>query len=142
MSAAGAVPILVVEDNPGDVFLVKRALKKHGIESELRVEEDGQAAIQFFDRLDIDESVPCPHIVLVDLNLPRITGERVLERVRRSLRCPDIPVIVMTSSDSPLDHAAAAKLGADRYFLKPNDLESFMRLGEVVTGLLQSRRKL
>ena len=133
--------ILLAEDNPGDVFLVRRALEKQGLPFDLVVVEDGQAALRFLDRADADDTIPRPDIALLDLNLPRANGSRILLHIRQSIRCAGIPVIVVTSSDSPLDHEAAAKLGANHYFQKPGDLAGFMHLGVIVRRLLDERKQ-
>lgn len=131
------VRILLAEDNPGDVFLVRRALEKHGFaDVELTVVEDGQAAFRYMERVEGDESLPAPDLALLDLNLPRATGNRILSRIRGSRRCAGIPIIIVTSSDSPLDRAAAAESGATGYFQKPGDLAGFMQLGRVVRDAL------
>jgi CheY-like chemotaxis protein len=131
------ITILLAEDNPGDVFLVRRALEKHGLRDlELVVVEDGQAAIRYIERVDADESMFAPALALLDLNLPRATGSRILMRIRQSRRCGAIPIIIVTSSDSPLDRDAAAQLGASGYFQKPGDLAGFMQLGQVVREAL------
>src|ERR1700723_2467837 len=95
--------ILLAEDNPGDVFLVRRALEKHALDVKLVVVEDGQAALSFIGTVDADDGAMCPDLVLLDLNLPRATGNRVLTRLRQSPRCAGIAIIVVTSSNSPLD---------------------------------------
>jgi CheY-like chemotaxis protein len=133
------ITILLAEDNPGDVFLVRRALEKHCLDVELVVVEDGQAALHYMERIDEDETVFSPDLALLDLNLPRATGNRILLRIRQSRRCKEIPIIIVTSSDSPLDRDATAKLGATGYFQKPGDLAGFMRLGEVVRDALNGR---
>jgi chemotaxis family two-component system response regulator Rcp1 len=134
------ITILLAEDNPGDVFLVRRALEKHGLrEVELVVVEDGQAALRYIESVDADDSVFAPAIALLDLNLPRATGSRILIRIRQSRRCGTIPIIIVTSSDSPLDRDAAAQLGATGYFQKPGDLAGFMRLGQVVRDALDGQ---
>lgn len=131
------VTILLAEDNPGDVFLVRRALAKHGLDDvELVVVEDGQAAFRYIDRVDADETELAPGLALLDLNLPRATGGRILTRIRASRRCAAIPIIIITSSDSPLDRATAAQLGATSYFQKPGDLAGFMQLGRIVRDAL------
>jgi len=131
------ITILLAEDNPGDVFLVRRALEKHGLRDlELVVVEDGQAAIRYIERVDADEGMFAPALALLDLNLPRATGSRILMRIRQSRRCGAIPIIIVTSSDSPLDRDAAAQLGASGYFQKPGDLAGFMQLGQVVREAL------
>jgi CheY-like chemotaxis protein len=134
------ITILLAEDNPGDVFLVRRALEKHGLRDvELIVVEDGQAALRYIERVDGDDSVFSPALALLDLNLPRATGSRILLRIRQSRRCGAIPIIIVTSSDSPLDREAAAQLGATGYFQKPGDLAGFMHLGQVVRAALDGQ---
>lgn len=128
--------ILMAEDNPGDVFLVRRALEKHNLDVDLQVVQDGQAALRLIEHADADDSVICPDLVVLDLNLPRATGGRVLERIRQSPRYAATPIIVVTSSDSPLDRAAAARFGAAHYFQKPSDLAGFMELGGIIRNLL------
>jgi CheY-like chemotaxis protein len=137
---SSSITVLLAEDNPGDVFLVRRALEKHGLlEVELVVVEDGQAALRYIERVDADDSVACPNLALLDLNLPRATGSRILTRIRQSRRCRGIPIIIVTSSDSPLDRDAASQLGASAYFRKPGDLAGFMRLGQIVRDALDGQ---
>jgi len=134
------ITILLAEDNPGDVFLVRRALEKNGLRDvELVVVEEGQAALRYIERVDADDSVFSPDLALLDLNLPRATGSRILTRIRQSRRCGAIPIIIVTSSDSPLDREAAAQLGATSYFQKPGDLAGFMLLGQVVRDALDGQ---
>ena len=131
------VTILLAEDNPGDVFLVRRALEKHGmVKVQLVVVEDGQAALRYIEGVDADGSMSAPDLALLDLNLPRATGSRILTKIRQSQRCSGIPIIIVTSSDSPLDRDSAAELGATGYFQKPGDLAGFMQLGRVVRDAL------
>ena len=131
--------ILLAEDNPGDVFLVRRALEKQNLPVRLIVVEDGQAAIRFIEAADSDVTADRPDLVLLDLNLPRATGSRVLIRIRQSPRCADTPIIIITSSDSPLDRENSASLGATGYFQKPGDLAAFMQLGRIVRDALENR---
>jgi CheY-like chemotaxis protein len=134
------ITVLLAEDNPGDVFLVRRAMEKHGlVDVELVVVEDGQAALRYIERVDDDDAADCPNLAMLDLNLPRATGSRILTRIRQSRRFKDIPIIIVTSSDSPLDRDAASQLGATAYFQKPGDLAGFMQLGRVVRDALQGQ---
>jgi len=128
--------ILVVEDSEPDVLLVREALERAGLESEIQVLDDGEKAVDFIEQLERDNTASPPQLVLLDLNLPRMTGGQVLERLRRSAPCGQIPVVILTSSDSPKDKAEASQLRATRYFRKPSRLEEFMRLGQVVRDLL------
>lgn len=116
---------------------MRRALEKHDLDCKLIVVEDGQAALHFIEHADADGEAVCPDLVLLDLNLPRATGNRVLTRIRQSPRCAGVPIIIITSSDSPLDRESAARLGATGYFQKPGDLAGFMKLGRIVRDALE-----
>lgn len=97
---------------------------------------DGESATSFFDQADIDESVQCPELVVLDINLPRKNGEQVLAHMRTSRRCGGALVLVVTSSDSAEDREAMRKQGANAYFQKPSVYLEFMKLGEIVKALL------
>ena len=116
---------------------MRRALGKHDLDCKVIVVEDGQAALHFMEEADADDEIGCPDLVLLDLNLPRAAGSRVLTRIRQSSRCAGIPIIIITSSDSPLDRESAARLGATGYFQKPGDLAGFMQLGRIVREALE-----
>lgn len=130
--------ILLIEDAEPDVFLVREALKNAGLDFELNVLDDGEKAIEYIDRLDRNHSAACPQLVLLDLNLPKRTGDQILEHMRHSDRCKHVPVVVVTSSDSPRDKAEASRLGATRYFRKPSRLDEFMELGPMVRELVEN----
>jgi CheY-like chemotaxis protein len=132
------VNILLIEDAEPDVFLVREALKNAGLNFELNVLDDGEKAIDFIDELDRNGGAGCPHVVLLDLNLPKRSGDQILEHMRQSGRCRNVPVVVVTSSDSPRDKAEASRLGATRYFRKPSRLDEFMQLGPLVRELVES----
>lgn len=131
--------ILLVEDNPGDVFLVRRALEKRRLQAELTVARDGEEALEFLDKAEKGSIGDLPELVLLDLNLPRVTGTHLLSRMRHSQKFAETPVIVITSSDSPADRDRALSLGANVYFRKPTDLDSFMQFGRVVEDLIAGR---
>jgi two-component system, chemotaxis family, response regulator Rcp1 len=133
--------IVLVEDAEPDVFLVREALRQSGLKFDLVVLEDGEKASEFIAGLDRDETSPCPDLVLLDLNLPKQTGEKVLARLRQTVRCGRVPVLIVTSSDSPNDKALVARLGATQYFRKPSLLDDFMKLGALVRELLEARRR-
>ncbi len=128
--------IVLVEDAEPDVFLVREALRQAGLNFQLNVLDDGEKAVDFIDTLDADQSVMCPNLILLDLNLPKRSGDQILERMRRSARCGGIPVVVVTSSDSSKDRAETSRLGATHYFRKPSRLDEFMQLGPLVRDLL------
>ena len=136
------IRVLIVEDNPGDVFLIRRALTKHSVNADLIEIRDGRTALEFVDKVDSDEMIQAPDMALVDLNLPRATGTLILAKLKKSRRCASAPVIMMTSSDSPLDQETARTLGAHAYFLKPNDLSGYLRLGGIVRRVLENVSRL
>jgi two-component system, chemotaxis family, response regulator Rcp1 len=140
MKSQEKVKILLAEDNSGDVLLVRRALQKHQIEHELTVIEDGEAALRYLEVTGSSgDPEKCPDLILLDLNLPRCSGNQILERLKNDPVYQNSPVIVLTSSDSPHDRAKAIDLGAARYFCKPTDLAGFMSLGQVVQDVISSR---
>jgi CheY-like chemotaxis protein len=103
---------------------------------ELHVASDGQRAIDFIIRAEEDPDAPCPHLLLLDINLPKADGFEVLRHVRGSQRCSKIPVLMTSSSDSPTDRNQAAKLGAG-YFRKPPSYDEYLKLGAVLKQLLK-----
>jgi CheY-like chemotaxis protein len=119
-----------VEDNPGDVVLVREALELHGIAGELLVLSDGEKAIWFIEDLD-KQSGACPGLIIIDLNLPKRSGLEVLQHVQLSPTCRKAPVVILSSSDTPQDKAEATRLGANRYIRKPSRLEDFLELGAI-----------
>jgi CheY-like chemotaxis protein len=122
--------ILLVEDNPADAGLVRKALEEHGVKGQIILLADGEMATQFIQCLDAQQ-VACPDLVILDLNIPKKPGREVLEYLRRSMRCRHVPIVILSSSDAQQDRADAARLGADRYIRKPSHLEEFLSLGAV-----------
>src|SRR5262249_20001067 len=100
----------------------------------LNIATDGESAIRILDRVD-SGSDECPNLLLLDVNVPRRSGPQVLERLRKSPRCGEIPVVMMSSSDSPADRQRALDLGATEYFCKPSTLSEFMQLGRIIRRL-------
>lgn len=124
--------ILLIEDNPGDIFLVERALAEHRISHQLHVVKDGAEALAFVDHMGEPGEPPCPDVMLLDMNLPKIDGAEILKEFRKHPACARTPVIVMSSSDAHADRKRMAELGIDRYFKKPSNLEDFLKLGTVI----------
>jgi DNA-binding response OmpR family regulator len=130
--------IFLVEDNPGDVFLVRRALDLHRIDYELCLAQDGEEALAAVRSAENGEIVV--DLLLVDLNLPRYDGGQIVAAVRAGARLGKIPIILLTSSDSPHDRCRLMELGASLYFRKPTDLRSFMEVGQLVKDIIAGRR--
>ncbi len=131
--------LLLIEDSPADVFLVREALREEALHCEMEVAEDGEAAIHILEKVDAEQGCSAPNFLLVDLNIPRRNGSEVLERLRRSPRCGDIPVIVISSSDSPVERKRVFEQGATEYFRKPSNLVEFLSLGKVIRRLHERR---
>ena len=129
--------ILLIEDNPGDICLVQEALREHALECELETMSDGETAIRAIEQLDSDDQLPCPDLILLDLQLPRANGAEILQCIRRSRRAGDTPVIITTSSDHLTDKVETEKLKANHYFRKPPELEAYLVLGAVVREVSQ-----
>jgi len=128
IARARHVLIVLVDDNPADILLVREALAWNEVKSDLMIARDGDEAIKLLEEID-SKLLPCPDLVVLDLNLPRRSGFDVLERMRSSPRCEGVPVAVLSSSDAPMDKQRAQRLGASRYFKKPSNLTDFMSIG-------------
>jgi DNA-binding response OmpR family regulator len=126
----------LVEDNLPDALLVREAIKTENLPLEVYIAQDGERAIDLIARAERDPSAPYPDLVLLDLNLPKINGFEVLRRIRASPRFKDLPVLVVTSSDSPTDRSAASALGAS-YFRKPVTYDEFVKVGAFLRNFLQ-----
>ena len=121
--------ILLVEDDPGDQELTRRALQQDVIRTDLRVVCDGKEALDYLRRegefRDPADS-PKPDLILLDLNMPRIDGRQVLERVREDPRISRIPVVALTTSDEEDDVVRSYALGCKSYIKKPVEVETFI----------------
>jgi DNA-binding response OmpR family regulator len=123
-----AQKILLVEDNPKDVELTMRALKKANISNGIIVAEDGVEALNFFfgeDGKSGCANEECPVVVLLDLKLPRIDGLEVLRRLRASEKTKLVPVVVLTSSNEEKDIITSYDLGANSFVRKPVKFSEF-----------------
>ena len=136
-NAAKRPHILLAEDSKTDVYLIREALGSVLVDADLHVVSDGNAATRFMDAADADENSPCPVLVLLDLNLPKKTGEEVLKHLRQSRRCRHAKVLIVSSSDGPRDRASVADLAISGYFKKPSEYAEFMKLGPLVRSLLE-----
>jgi CheY-like chemotaxis protein len=122
--------IFLAEDNPADVYLLKEALGSGTPDPvEVVVAHDGEEAMDFVCQRGRFQGYAAPDLIVLDLNLPKSDGSDVLRCIRETVRLQGIPVVILTSSDSPRDRAAAQRLGADSYLTKPSDLDAFLALG-------------
>ena len=128
MKSKEEVEILLVEDNPTDVELTLRALKKNNLANRVQVVTDGAEALEFifasgaYKGRDINHR---PRVVLLDLKLPKVDGLEVLKKIKSDKRTRDIPVVVLTSSKEEKDRVESYRLGVNSYIAKPVDFNQF-----------------
>jgi two-component system response regulator len=137
MTGQSVRTVLLVEDNPTDVFVIKEVMRRTGLNVRLHVLTNGEEALRYLDRFTGTVSPDCPSLIILDLNLPRVTGIEILRRLRGSEPSDQTPVIIVTSSTAERDRTAVQKLGADGYFQKPNDLSAYIELGKLVKRVLE-----
>ena len=126
--ASSPVEILLVEDNPGDVRLTREALRDAKVRNNLHVVEDGIRAIEFLRREGEYTSAVRPDLILLDLNLPRMSGREVLQEIKADPDLLQIPVVVLTSSQAEKDIASSYALHANCFVTKPVDLDQFIHV--------------
>ncbi|MGA2736507.1 MAG: response regulator [Bryobacteraceae bacterium] len=139
-SVVPAARILVIEDNASDVFLLDRALRKQDFRFELVHLPGGVEALAFIRREGICADAAIPHLILVDLNLSKYTGEDILREIRGARHLSGIPVCVWSSSRSRRDEALLRGLGVSQFIAKPSGLDSFMAIGKIIKDLLAGAR--
>lgn len=124
--------ILLVEDNPGDIRLTQEALKESQMDVHLDVVTDGEQAIDFLMKRQRFAEAVRPHLILLDLNLPKKNGIEVLKEIKVDESLKKIPVIVLTTSDADHDINKAYSLHANCYILKPVDFDDFAKVIRLV----------
>jgi CheY-like chemotaxis protein len=119
--------LLLVEDNPADVLLLKIVFQEVGLNCRIEVRTDGEKAVHYLvSHAPIRESRP--DLVLLDLNLPRMDGHEVLKFIKADPGMRLIPVVILSSSKAPADISSAYREGASSYLLKPNDIDETFNL--------------
>lgn len=125
-----AVDIMLVEDNPSDVELVLRALKKNNVAGNMFVARDGAEALEYIfatgahEHRKVDDT---PRVIFLDLKLPKIDGLEVLRRIKADERTRMIPVVMLTSSREESDIVSSYQLGVNSYIVKPVDFDQFVQ---------------
>jgi chemotaxis family two-component system response regulator Rcp1 len=122
------IEILMVENNPGDIRLTIETLKEGKVHSRLHSVGDGEEALAFLRHQDQYDQAPRPDLILLDLNLPRKTGQEVLAEIKTDPDLRRIPVVALTTSEAEVDILKTYDLHANCYIIKPVDLDSFMEV--------------
>jgi CheY-like chemotaxis protein len=122
--------ILLVEDNPMDIDLTRRAFAKRRLANPLEVDRDGEEALARMARWEAGE--PPPLVILLDLKLPKVDGLEVLRRIKTHPQFRSIPVVVLTTSAEEHDVRAAYQLGANSYIVKPVDFDKFLEVARQI----------
>jgi len=130
---AGGTNLLVIEDNPADVDLLRRALATAELDCQLTVVDDGADALALFRPGAVTQ---VPDLAIVDFNLPKHSGLEVIEQMRANPKFADVPVVIMSSSSAPRDRSSLEKFRIRKYIVKPADLEEFMRIGWQIREVL------
>ena len=126
--AGEPIEVLLVEDDPGDVLLIKEAFEFNKVHNNLNVVSDGEQALDYLRRQGEHSAALRPDLVLLDLNLPRKDGREVLAEVKADVDLRTIPIVVLTTSDSVQDIRHSYQLHANAYVTKPVDFERFVAI--------------
>jgi CheY-like chemotaxis protein len=122
------IEVLLVEDDPGDVLLIREAFEDNKVANRLHVVADGVEALEFMRQTGEHADAPRPDLVLLDLNLPRKDGREVLAEVKADASLRTIPVVVLTTSEAEEDVLKSYQLHANAYVTKPVDFERFVAI--------------
>ena len=122
------IEILMVEDNPGDIRLCVEALKEGKVRNRMHTVGDGEEALAFLRRQGPYAEAPRPDLILLDLNLPKRTGQEVLAEIKEDPDLRRIPVVILTVSEAEADILRTYNLHANCYITKPVDLDRFIEV--------------
>ena len=123
---AQAIEILMVEDNPADVELTKEAFSEGKLNNTIHVVNDGEEALDYLYKRGCFADAITPHIVLLDLNLPKINGREVLATIKGDKELSSIPVIILSSSEDSADIKESYALNANSFVTKPVAINDFL----------------
>jgi CheY-like chemotaxis protein len=119
--------ILSVDDSSGDTLLLQEAFGRTTSHAELRVAPDGEAALTLLGKMS-----PLPQLILLDLKLPRMSGLELLQELKSNERYRSIPIVMLTSSQSPTDITTAYSRDCNAYVLKPSDFSKLVKLAQLI----------
>lgn len=142
MRLRGTIHVLLVDDNPGDVRLIQESITDSKGRTCFHVVDDGEQAMAFLRREAALADAARPHLILLDLNLPRKDGREVLAEVRADPALAAIPVVVLTSSAAQTDIRRCYELNANAFVTKPGNLAEFTRIVQLIEDFWLSTAKL
>lgn len=122
------VELLLIEDNSGDILLTKEAFEEINFTENLSVVTDGESALDYLYKRGRYEEVTTPDLIILDLNIPRIDGKEILQKLKNDNDLKRIPIIVLSTSKSEKDIKACYDLQANCYLIKPVDFEQFLEI--------------
>lgn len=121
------IDILLVEDNPDDIFLTELAIKESDIKGSFTLANNGKAALEILnDTVSTGEKLP--DLILLDINLPKVNGLEVLKEIKSNKSTSSIPTIIFTSSDAMSDMRSSYENGAELYIRKPNNIQEYKKI--------------
>jgi CheY-like chemotaxis protein len=120
-----AVDVLLIEDDPGDILIIREALETHEIHNTLHVARDGQEGLDYLYQRGSHQNAPPPDLILLDLNLPKYDGRQLLERIKSDPDLCHIPIVVVSTSAAEDDVLRSYRLHANAYVTKPVGFEQF-----------------
>jgi chemotaxis family two-component system response regulator Rcp1 len=133
--------ILLIEDNPGDVRLLREALREKAVSFQVSVVEDGDQALAFLRREGEYAHASRPDLILLDLNLPKTDGRVVLQALRATPEWKSIPIMILTGVLQDADQQQAAALEVERFLRKPVDLQEYLALADDLTAWWEIRKR-
>lgn len=131
--------LLLVEDNPGDVELLRLAFEEAGRHLEIESARDGREAMRLIDAASAAATPPY-RLIILDLNVPIINGIELLARIKRDPRLAMVPTVILTSSSSPADRGTSERLQADAYLIKPISFGDYAAITNLLWGYLHGSR--
>lgn len=136
------IVVLLVEDDPGDAFLIREAFAFNKVRNELHVVSDGIDALDFLHRRTRHVDAPRPDLVLLDLNLPRKSGREVLKEIKADASLRVIPVVVLAASEAEEDILRSYRMGANAFVTKPVDFARFIEVVRLIDNFFVAVVKL
>ncbi len=132
---------MIVEDSAPDAMLLKIALDAAGFEYDLTALRDGAKALEYVREQRGGTNHELPDIILLDLNVPKVSGLEILQEIRTVDRFSAVPVLILSSSQSPRDESVVRNVHGAHFEVKPSDLDGYMELGRTIRSSLERSRK-